>query len=91
VSGLEHLSTAQIVGLRHTLYDRGRLVFNRLEIVESSASRPLLKSVLNRPHDRGQVGPQLLLDRGDAFLSSSDRVGSGLSSLVGTRSVIYRP
>jgi hypothetical protein len=63
-----------------------KLVFNRLEIVESSASRSLLESVLNRPHDRGQVGPQLLLDCGDAFLSDSDRVGSGLFSLVGTRS-----
>jgi hypothetical protein len=68
-----------------------RLVFNRMEIVENSASRPLLESVLNRPHDRGLVGPQLLLDRGDTFLSSSDRVGNGLSSLVGTRSVIYSP
>ncbi len=63
-----------------------RLVFNRLEIVENSASRPLLESVLNRPHDRGQVGPQLLLDRGDAFLNDSDCVGSGLSSLVDTKS-----
>jgi hypothetical protein len=51
----------------------------------SSCSTIALESVLNRPHDRG-VGPQLLLDRGDAFLSDSDRVGSGLSSLVDTRS-----
>jgi hypothetical protein len=63
-----------------------RLVFNCLKIVESNASRSLLELVLNHPYDRGQVGPQLLLDRGDAFLIDSDRVGSGLSSLVGTRS-----
>jgi hypothetical protein len=52
-------------------------VFNRLGIVES---------VLNRLYDRG-VGPQLLLDRGDTFLSDSYCVGSGLFSLVATRSV----
>jgi hypothetical protein len=71
-------------GTRFTIV--ARLVFNRLEIVESSASRSLLESVLNRPHDHGQVGHQLLLDRGDAFLIDSNRVGSGLSSLVSTRS-----
>jgi len=51
----------------------------------SSCSTIVLESVLNRLHDRG-VGPQLLLDRGDAFLSDSDCVGSGLSSLVDTKS-----
>ena len=54
-----------------------RLVLNRLEIVENSASRPLLESVHNRPHDCGLVGPQLLLVRGVTFLSSSNRVDSG--------------
>jgi hypothetical protein len=49
-----------------------------------SCSTIILESVLNRLHDRG-VGPQLLLDRGDAFLKDSDCVGSGLSSLVDTR------
>jgi hypothetical protein len=50
-----------------------------------SCSMIILESVLNRLHDRG-VGPQLLLDRGDAFLNDSDCVGSGLFSLVDTRS-----
>jgi hypothetical protein len=45
-----------------------------------------VESVLNRLYDRG-VGPQLLLDRGDTFLSDSYCVGSGLFSMVAIRSV----
>jgi hypothetical protein len=91
VSGLEHLSALKLWDQGTRLTVVARLVFNRLEIVENSASRPLLESVLNCPHNRGLVSPQLLLDRGVTFLNSSSCVGSGLFSLVGTRSVIYRP
>jgi len=76
-------------GTRFTIV--ARLVFNRLEIVESSASRSLLELVLNHPHDRGQVGPQLLLDRGDAFLIDNNRVGSGLFFPGWYEVGIYRP